>query len=367
MERHSGAPLGATLFAAVLLAGCSGAQPKPDRQAIRDRAAAMDAAADRESVRLGLSKPAPEPEARPAEKPAQPQETPAPQPQAAEEDTDARILETDPAGCTWVEAEGVVSFGENDTKSQASAAAVADARSKAMNKFLGVSLNHQFIDFQQEGLKGQVNLTQNLLRVTQLGRVLKEKILSRGPRDVPGCPGCRYGAVVRDCIIPQKDTADKGFIVKLELNRTRFVNGDEAIVKATPTRDAYLYILDVDMNNNASLIFPNDAAKDNKVPANETLVFPSEEFKRRTGLSKPLFAEIPKGEEVSAEMIRVIASKQPLAKSVLDGTPPSVSGIDLRATEEAQGEGIYLNIMRKLNASQEEWVDDAVAFTIFRQ
>lgn len=353
------------LLAALFLSGCASAppQPRPDREAIRKRAEAMDSALEQESAKLEPKKQAPVKE---EPKAPGPKTQPPPPADEFEEAAQATILDKDPRGCTWVEAEGKVSVGENDTKSQVKAAAVADARSKAMNKFLGVSLDHKFIDFQQEGLKGQVNLTENLLRVTRLGRELDEKVISSGYQDLPDCPGCRYRALVRTCLVPQQDKADKGFEVKLELNRTKFVDGDEAITQATPTRDSYIYILDVDMSQNASLIFPNDAAKDNKVRANETLVFPSEEFKRRIGQDKPLYAELPKGLKVSAEMIRVIASKGPLPKSVLDGTPLSVAGRDAAPSGDGQA-GTYLNIMRKLNACQEEWVDDSVAFTIFEK
>src|SRR5574337_866319 len=59
---------------------------------------------------------------------------------------DVKILDMDPDHCTWVESTATVVFGDQDTKHQAFAQAVMEARSKAMNRLLGVHLEHQFLD-----------------------------------------------------------------------------------------------------------------------------------------------------------------------------------------------------------------------------
>jgi len=97
-------------------------------------------------------------------------------------DPDVQILQADPAGCTWVEAKASVDFGQHDTKHQAMAQAISEARAKAIEGFLGVKVQDRFINFQQESsLKGQVGLTESLLRVTQLGRILKEVVIGGMP------------------------------------------------------------------------------------------------------------------------------------------------------------------------------------------
>ena len=60
------------------------------------------------------------------------------------------ILGHDPDGCTWVDSRAVIAFGDHDTKHQARAQAISEARVKAMQRLLGVRLQHNFIDFQQE-------------------------------------------------------------------------------------------------------------------------------------------------------------------------------------------------------------------------
>ncbi|HEY5599870.1 MAG TPA: DUF4384 domain-containing protein [Candidatus Manganitrophaceae bacterium] len=282
----------------------------------------------------------------------------------AELDPDVKVLQEDSAGCTWVEAKATISFGENDTKHQAKAQAVSEARAKAMHRFLGVSLQHQFIDFQQEGLKGQVTLTESLLRVTQLGRVIKEKVLSAGPQDLNDCAACRFAAHIRTCIVPQPDKSDKGFKVTLSLNRTTFKHGDEGFIEITSSRDAYVYIYNVDMDWNAALIFPNDLMKENQIKAGETFIFPPDPLRQR---GVRIIAQLPADASVSAETIRVIASKTPLPRSIIDPPAADPSQKETHASSETQGGGSFLHLMRKLNAGPLDWAEDAQAFTIYKK
>jgi len=277
------------------------------------------------------------------------------------ESPDVKTLRIDKDGCTWVESQASISFGENDTKHQAKAQAVSEARAKAMNHILGVNLRHQFMDFQQESLKGEISLTESLLRVTQLGRVLKEKILLAKPEDVGTCPACRFRVIIQTCIVPQQEKLDKGFRVNLSLNRTRLRNGEEGIIKATSTRDAYLYIYNVDMDWKATLIFPNAYFKNNLLKAGEVFTFPNETA-RKKGIR--IVAKLPEKRDISAEMIRIIASKIPLPQSLTVPAKEEAPSENLHNTTELHGEGSFLNLMRRLNATTIDWVDDAQAFTI---
>lgn len=280
-------------------------------------------------------------------------------------DPDLQVLQADPDGCTWVEAKASVSFGQHDTKHQAMAQAISEARAKAIEGFLGVKVQDRFINFQQEStLKGQVGLTESLLRVTQLGRILKEVVIGHGPRDAGECAGCRYAAHIRACIVPLADQSDNGFKVDVSLNRTRFVDGDEALIQVTLTRDAYLYIYSVDVDWNAALLFPNDFAADNHVKAGQAFLFPGEELKKRGTRVK---ARLPAGAAVSAEMIRVIASKEPLPSSLIDPAAKDETQKGTRSVRESLGTGTFLNLMHKLQATQTEWVEDAQAFTIYKK
>ena len=288
---------------------------------------------------------------------------------AAPQGAEVQVLHKDPSGCRWVESRASVAFGEHDTKHQALAQAVSMARAKAIENFLGVKVQDRFLNFQQESsLRGQVRLTESLLRVTQLGRILKEKQLAAGPMDVGDCRGCQFGVHIQACIAPLRDQSDKGFRITLTLSRTRFVEGDEGSFEVTTSREAYAYIYSVDLDWNAGLLFPNIYDPDNRIKAGGTLTYPSEVLKRR---GVRVRAQLPAGTSVSAETIRVIASKTPLPRYIYDPAAADPTrrshARDTHGVRERQGTGSFLNLLDKLHASDHEWVEDVQAFTIYKK
>jgi len=262
-----------------------------------------------------------------------------------------KILGTDSEGCTWVEGESLVSAGEQDSKHQVRAAAVEHARSAAVQDFLGVEVKSKFMDFQQEGLRSQSSLTESILQTTRNGRILKEVVLDEGYNDSPGCPACRYHVKLKACVVPREAASDKDFHVELALSRVRFVQGDEAKIRVTATRDCFIYLYDVyglGSQEKTALVVPNEVVAEKQLKAGESWEYPDEEARKR-GVN--LVAEFARPtDEVSAEIIRVVASKTPLPKSVYDPT-----------------DGGWFGVMRRLNRSKVEWMEDAEAFTIYKR
>ena len=264
---------------------------------------------------------------------------------------EAKILDIDPDGCTWVAATGSVRFGEQDTKHQAFAQAIAEARRKAIDTLLGVRIDHRFMDFQGENtLRGEFVLTEKLLRATQLGRAVKENVLYVGPVDDPGCVACRVEARIQTCLVPEKERGDKDFHVHLQLNRSNYQNGDEVIITATSTRDSYLYLYNVDLDFRAALIAPNKYVPSVRVKAGETWVYPSDDL-RTKGLRAT--AQLLPGSSVSAETIRVLASKAALPSSL----------VSLPYQREITRPSFF-EFLHALLATDVEWVEDVQAFTI---
>lgn len=276
----------------------------------------------------------------------------------------ATVLLRDPTGCTWVDVSASVPFGHYDTKHQARAQATLEARGLAVEQVLGVRIQRQFLNFQAEStLKGQVSLTENLLRLTQFGRVVKEEHLESWLIDTPGCRGCRFATHLQVCVLPFSETDDKEFMVTLDLNRTRFVEGDEGVITVTASRDAYVYLFSVDLDWNASLLFPNDFAGENGIKAGQPFTYPSADL-RQKGLK--VKAKLPSGATVSAEMIRVLISKTPLPLSIFDSTIGDRREAGAVVVGEKQGGGSFLTLLHQLQLSRVQWVEDAQAFTIYK-
>lgn len=267
------------------------------------------------------------------------------------QERDGKVLGVDPDGCTWLEGAASVAVGAQDTRHQTRAAAMEQARAAAVQDFLGVEVKSKFMDFQQEGLRRESRLTEGILQTTRSGRILKEQVLEEGYRDAPDCPGCLYRMKLKACAVPREAAADKDFFVELEVSNQRFLHGEEAKLKVTATRDCWVYlynIYDLGLKDQTALVVPNENVKEKRLKAGESWEYPDEAARK---LGVRLIAELPQeSDAVSAETIRVVASKAALSPKV---TSPADGG--------------WLGVLRRLNRANVEWTDDAEAFTIYKR
>jgi hypothetical protein len=217
--------------------------------------------------------------------------------------------------------------------------------------FLGVEVKSKFMDFQQEGLRKESRLTEGILQTTRSGRILKELVLEEGYKDAPDCPGCLYRLRLKACAVPRESGADKDFSVQLGVSSQHYRSGDEAKLTVTATRDCWIYlynIYDLGAKDQTALVVPNENVKEKRLKAGESWEYPDEEARK---LGVRLVAELPQaGDEVSAETIRVIASKAALSQTI---TSPADGG--------------WLGVLRRLNRASVEWTDDAEAYTIYKK
>jgi len=281
---------------------------------------------------------------------------------ASTDASDIEILGRDSDGCTWVSSAARVPFGVHSTRHQAQAQAVSEARAKAMRHYLGIKVQNSFVDFAQVSeLKKQASLTEQLLRMTQEGHILKEQIISSRIEHGLTCQGCEYEVKLKNCILPLADRSDRQFRVSLAMNRSTFAEGDEGVLYVSATKDAYVHIYSIDVEQNAVLLFPNDYAKENLIRAEHQFIFPSEEL-RQKGLK--LRAQLPAGASSAAEMIKVIATKAPVPLSLLDPNREDTSPNQAAVSREQSGKGTFFYLISKLHHAKVPWVEDGQAFTI---
>jgi len=264
---------------------------------------------------------------------------------------EGKVLGVDPEGCTWLEGAASVAVGAQDTRHQARAAAMEHARAAAVQDFLGVEVKSKFMDFQQEGLRRESRLTEGILQTTRNGRILKEQVLEEGYKDAPDCPSCLYRLRLKACAIARDAEGDKDYFVELEVSSQRFLHGEEAKLKVTATRDSWIYlynIYDLGSKDQTALVVPNENVREKRLKAGESWEYPDEEARK---LGVRLVAELPgSSDDVSAETIRVIASKAALSKTI---TSPADGG--------------WLGVLRRLNRANVEWTEDAEAYTIYKR
>ncbi|MDE1977105.1 MAG: DUF4384 domain-containing protein [Elusimicrobia bacterium] len=324
----------AAASAAFLAAGCAHAPakaaPAPDYAAVQARAGAAQSALAQEMSEHGGSRAV-------SSAVLPPEAVPAP----------ASVLGRDKAlDCTWVESTAAVVAGDSQSRAQVRAEAISEARSLAMKSLLGVSVRSQDLVFQQEGLRGQKNLVENILRTTQSGRILKETVAGEGYQDAPGCPECRYAVDLKACIASAPSYHDADFRVTLSLARARLVDGDQDSMTVSCTEGCYVYLYDVGMDDQAQLVAPNSFAPEVKLPAGQSWTYPGKELESQ---GVRLVAQLPQGQSVSAETIRAVATKTPLTAAEAD---PSAGG--------------YFGVLQRLDASRTDWAEDAAVFTIYQ-
>ncbi len=324
----------AAASAAFLAAGCAHAPakaaPAPDYAAIQARASSAQSVLTREMSEHGGSRAV-------SSAVLPPEAAPAP----------AAVLDKDKAlDCTWIESTAAVIAGDSQSRAQVRAEAISEARSLAMKSLLGVSVRSQDLVFQQEGLRGQKNLVENILRTTQLGRILKEEVAGEGYQNAPDCPDCRYAVDLKACIASVPSYHDPDFRVTLNLARTRLIDGDEDSMTVSCTKDCYVYLYDVGMDDQAQMVAPNSFAPEIKLSAGQSWTYPGKALESE---GVHLVAQLPAGQTVSAETIRAVATKTPLTAAEID---PSLGG--------------YFGVLQRLDASRTDWAEDAAVFTIYQ-
>jgi len=203
----------------------------------------------------------------------------------------------------WVEAEGVVAFGQDTTLEAAQRGSLDAARRAAIEQAVGTFVRSSTVvrNFQ---------LADDLIHSVVRGVVVEERILSRGLTETTGGEGALYRTRIKARVksIPAERRGNFGVTVKL--NRMVFADGDEAVIRITPTDDAYLYLFNVTHDEHITVLAPNRLEPETQLKAGTEYVFPSatlirQRVKLRTWL-------LP-GMRKSVEKIKVIATRQPVA------------------------------------------------------
>jgi len=208
--------------------------------------------------------------------------------------------------CEWVTADGIAPL-ENVTKYQARKMAIDDARRVAVEKAVGVEVL-------SETMVINYNVSGDVVRTIPHGRILKEEIIKEDIERIPNTddrlpPYLAYKVTMKVQVAREKGTTDSFFRIKAETNRTVFKEGDDIVLRVTPTRDCYLSIFNVLEDESVLILIPNRFRQNNYVKANTTFVFPDENDKRK-GIRLEAF--VGEGKQKSDEIFHVLALKEPL-------------------------------------------------------
>ena len=173
--------------------------------------------------------------------------------------------------CEWKETTGEAAV-ENITAEEARQLAVNRARNKAVEEVAGVHV-------QGSSLVKNFTLAADFIQAMSAGYALDEKVVKWETgtyQEKPeATPLTTYKVTLKSCVAASS-AEDPYFKVKGELNRPVFMEGEEARITASCTKDCYLTILNLTAGNKIRLLLPNSHEPSPRLKANETYSFPME-------------------------------------------------------------------------------------------
>lgn len=207
---------------------------------------------------------------------------------------------------------------EQLTPEEARQMALRKARSKGIEKALGVEVaSHTLVrDF---------TLMADFIQTLSRGYILEEKVVrwdQLSYQEAPDKPPLTtYKVTLQMKIVPVQGKRDPYFKLRVTLNKGLFLEGEEAIIKITPTKDCYLTILNLTSKDQFNLLFPNAHQKNNFIKGGTKFIFPGSTF----SLS---MAPYP-GHKRDVEAFVIIGAKEPINLKMLLGKEQDISLSDL--------------------------------------
>lgn len=221
-------------------------------------------------------------------------------------------LTTEQKAQGWVDAIGECYQGRNMTTEEARRYALEKAKRNAIEQTLGVEVQAQTLHLKLETSQDFHQSFTELSQTSFYGKIIEQKkplwkLENIQFPDEPPIPCHRVFLRVK--VAKEKGKKDPSFNVTLKLNggRETFFEGDEIVLRITPTQDCYITVLNVLSDNTMLILFPPKKGQTpEKVSAGRTLLIPSE-TERRKGIH--FRVGLLPGKRRDTESLIVIATK----------------------------------------------------------
>jgi hypothetical protein len=208
----------------------------------------------------------------------------------------------DPVGARAVEvvAEAKV-YGLGKTPEEARREALQRAREEAVARVAGIDVTAQQMRLRSEASPEGLDGFSSLIRTTTSGRIVREEVVYRTAveDDVPV-----YFATLRADVVLEERARDPGFTLDVRTvpDSPTIRDGESVSLEITSSRRCYLTLLNVLSDGTVTVLFPNERAGDNLVPAGETLRLPDvgDEFR--------ILAHLGRGRRREHEQILAVAT-----------------------------------------------------------
>jgi hypothetical protein len=238
----------------------------------------------------------------------------------------------------------VVAIGEASveqlTPEEARQMARRNARANGIEQAIGTEVSSRTLvrDFSLAG---------DFIKTLARGYILEEEVVrwdERIQKEAPDKPGfMTYQVTLKMKVAPLAGNHDPYFQFKATLNKNFFVDGEDAVLKVTPTKDCYLTILAISSDDKLRILFPNEYLKKNLLPASRTFTFPDQTV-------GSLVVNTTADHRRDSEAFILVATKQPLNLSTLLGRDQNITVTD------------FYKVL--LDIPVTEWVEEIIPYEV---
>lgn len=212
---------------------------------------------------------------------------------------------------TWVTVDGTAPMTTGNTKKarkQAIAAAERNAVAQALTKDISI-----------ESLLVNLRLSGGFAEAVPFGRVVTREIMEEGPVSSTSGDASHqemlYRVRIKACVVRETGGKDPSFKLDATINKSVFNDGDELEIKIRSTKDCYLAIYNILVDNKIIRLHPNYLSSKNFLAAGKDLIFPGS---RASDKGLKLLLHLPKNKETVTESIYILASTHPFDSKALE-------------------------------------------------
>ena len=252
----------------------------------------------------------------------------------------------------WVTAEGSVAFGEETTYGDAKAKSREYAQRAAIQQAVGTFVQSKSIVY-------NFQLAEDLVQTSVRGLIVQEDVLQEGVQSVVSTGksvALMYITKIRAKVRPVSMERKGTITMKVSLNKTLFMDGDEMSIQVTTNQDVFLHIFNVGQDDSVTVLFPNKYVNDNHVAANAGFVFP-EESQKSSGIRLRVF--VPQTSQRGLDRIKVIAAAKKI--DLVKGKFPEGAFREYPGKDSS----LITDLLKELAVLDEsEWAEATVAYDV---
>lgn len=257
----------------------------------------------------------------------------------------------------WVQVSAEVVASESESPAEARDRAMALARRAAVESVAGIRVRSSLISY--EGVRGAdaSSLVQTLTASRADALVLDEKLMGTQMMPIAG-GGYRMRVMLRARVLDRSKSSDPGFQIQVELDRERFLAGEDVALSVRASRDSRIYVLGI-TEDGAAVLLPNRWLPDTRTDAGDWLRFPDRELKQR---GVRLVAQVPEGKDSATEALVVVALR---GDHRIDDLMPA-AGKSFRDADAQGAGGLLAELLTPLsNLPPDSWAFDQVVYEVY--